>query len=98
MLLLEPNSIDEESKAVVATEKAVDDVDGEDGRSNTEAKETLDDTDIAGTILSDVLTVVETVHGLAVADLSFVPVFILGDFSVGDPKLTRLAAAALARY
>ena len=71
VLLLEPNSSDVESITVVATENAVDEVEGDDGLCSPEAKETVDDVGTAGTTPSNVLTVVETVQGLVVVDLSF---------------------------
>ena len=98
VLLLEPNSSDVESITVVATENAVDEVEGDDGLCNPEAKETVDDVGTAGATPSNVLTVVETVQGLAVVDLSFAVSLILGAFSAGEPKFTRFAEAALARY
>ena len=71
VLLLDPNSKEEESIAVVATEYAVDDVDGEGGLAVIEAKETIEDEGMVEDTTSVVCIVVETVLGLAVIDLSF---------------------------
>ena len=71
VLLLDPNSKEEVSIAVVATEYVVDDVDGEGGLAVNEAKETIEDEGMVEDTTSVVCIVVETVLGLAVIDLSF---------------------------
>ena len=96
-MLREPPSDAEASMTVEATEYVVE-IEGDGGLRETEANETVEDTGVADATPSDVVMVVETVLGLAFADLSFAAAVVFATFSVGDPKFTRLAAAALAKY